>query len=232
MWPFSEMSLAAATLWGTLANWGLLVCLIGGVVSTFVVVKTADVKESHWKKARERVVSHMEELAAESLRAKAELESARAEIAKAQLKAEEIRERMAPRTLNEAAFLSRLKDKPRWAVVEIWYADESDSQSLAIRLSGALGDAGWTVAAPRPLRGPNPVAAAQSPVLPISITYGAQPSGITVVARAISAVEAPNPAAFLQAAIQVAVKGGNPPQLGRDERMKDRTLRIVISPKN
>jgi hypothetical protein len=48
MWPFSEMSLSTASLVGTIANWCLLASLIGGVVATFVIVKTADRKEEHW----------------------------------------------------------------------------------------------------------------------------------------------------------------------------------------
>jgi hypothetical protein len=52
MWPFSEMSLAAASIIGTIANSALLACLLGGVISTFVIVKTTDVKEEHWAHAR------------------------------------------------------------------------------------------------------------------------------------------------------------------------------------
>lgn len=59
MWPFSEMSLATATLVGTLANWGLVVSLVAGVISTVVIVQTADVKEEHWaddrKESSERI---------------------------------------------------------------------------------------------------------------------------------------------------------------------------------
>jgi hypothetical protein len=56
MWPFSEMSLAAASLVGTIANWMLLASLIGGVLSTFVIVKASDVKEEHW--AQDRRISN------------------------------------------------------------------------------------------------------------------------------------------------------------------------------
>jgi hypothetical protein len=52
MWPFSEMSLATASLVGGIANLVLLISLIGGVVSTFVIVKTGDVKEEHWAEDR------------------------------------------------------------------------------------------------------------------------------------------------------------------------------------
>ena len=52
MWPFSEMSLSTASLVGTIANWMLLASLIGGVISTFVIVKTSDVKEENWSEDR------------------------------------------------------------------------------------------------------------------------------------------------------------------------------------
>jgi hypothetical protein len=52
MWPFSEMSLPVASLIGTIANWLLLASLLGGVLSTFVIVKTSDVKEEHWAEDR------------------------------------------------------------------------------------------------------------------------------------------------------------------------------------
>jgi hypothetical protein len=56
MWPFSEMSLSVASLVGTVANWTLLVSLVVGVLSTFVIVKASDVKEEHW--AEDRRVSN------------------------------------------------------------------------------------------------------------------------------------------------------------------------------
>jgi len=46
------MSLAGASLVGSVANWILLASLIGGVISTFMIVKTADVKEAHWDEDR------------------------------------------------------------------------------------------------------------------------------------------------------------------------------------
>jgi hypothetical protein len=46
------MSLPVASLVGTAANWVLLASLIGGVLSTFVIVKSSDVKEEHWAEDR------------------------------------------------------------------------------------------------------------------------------------------------------------------------------------
>jgi hypothetical protein len=62
MWPFSEMSLPVASLVGTIANWLLLASLIGGVLSTFVIVKTSDVKEEHWAEDRRISNEHIARL--------------------------------------------------------------------------------------------------------------------------------------------------------------------------
>jgi hypothetical protein len=62
MWPFSEMSLSAATIVATLANWVLLTSLLGGVLATFVIVKTTDVKEDHWAEDRRKSNEHIAQL--------------------------------------------------------------------------------------------------------------------------------------------------------------------------
>jgi hypothetical protein len=68
MWPFSEMSLSVATLVGSIANWVLLASLVGGVASTFIIVKTTDVKEHYWDLAREEAAKKISELNAETER--------------------------------------------------------------------------------------------------------------------------------------------------------------------
>ena len=40
----------------------LLASLIGGVISTFVIVKTADVKEEHWAEDRQKANEKIAEL--------------------------------------------------------------------------------------------------------------------------------------------------------------------------
>lgn len=52
MWPFADVSLETATLWGEAANITLLICLLGGVLATFVIVRTSNVKEHHWDSLR------------------------------------------------------------------------------------------------------------------------------------------------------------------------------------
>ena len=72
MWPFVGMSLSMATLIGSIANWALLVCLLGGVLATFVIVQTADVKEDHWDDARKHSNERIAELNNETARLQAD----------------------------------------------------------------------------------------------------------------------------------------------------------------
>jgi hypothetical protein len=62
MWPFADVSLETATLWGEAANITLLVCLLGGVLATFVIVRTTNVKEHHWDAARDKSAREIAEL--------------------------------------------------------------------------------------------------------------------------------------------------------------------------
>jgi hypothetical protein len=91
MWPFSEMSLSAATVVGTIANWILLVSLLGGVLSTFIIVKTTDVKEEHWADDRRKSNEHIARLSAEAEFARAGVAAAQEETAKANRATEELR---------------------------------------------------------------------------------------------------------------------------------------------
>ncbi|MCP3399857.1 hypothetical protein [Bradyrhizobium sp. CCGB20] len=62
MWPFAGISLSTATLIGSIANWALLVCLLGGMLATFVIVQTTDVKEEHWAEDRKHSSERIAEL--------------------------------------------------------------------------------------------------------------------------------------------------------------------------
>lgn len=95
MWPFSEMSLASANLINGVANWFLLASLITGAVSTFFIVKTTDVKEEFWEKARHTAEGRIAELNAEAARLSAEATSARSAIAEANAKGAASNERAA-----------------------------------------------------------------------------------------------------------------------------------------
>jgi len=111
MWPFSEMPLSTASLVGTIANWTLLISLLGGVLSTFVIVKTTDVKEEHWAEDRRHSNEKIADLGMRGDQAKAELGIAQVDIAKAnaqiaeahartreaELKLEQLRKELGPR---------------------------------------------------------------------------------------------------------------------------------------
>jgi septal ring factor EnvC (AmiA/AmiB activator) len=123
MWPFLTMSLQSASLWGDIANWTLIACLIGGVLATVGIVQTSNVKESHWEVLRMAAEQHISELENETARAKehtAELQKetaalrkdvaeADAKAATAQLNLEKFK---APRTLTGAQLARILGSTP------------------------------------------------------------------------------------------------------------------------
>lgn len=160
MWPFSEMSLSTASLVGTIANWGLLISLLAGLLSTFVIVKTTDVKEEHWDHARQESGERIAELNKEAARLSAEAEIARGEIARAnqgaaeanartkeaELKLAETREKLGrPRQLDVAPFLAALKDVPPTPVEVTVVGPDPDSHWIASSIWSALEKVGWPI---------------------------------------------------------------------------------------
>ena len=203
----------------------LAIVAVGGVgvaIATYGVIKLQ-------RQEAATAIRQLEEYKAD---AGTKIAGAQERAAAAELKAEQIRQRMAPRRVNEDALLSMLAEKPRWPVVELLYADESDSMWVAVQLSTALAKAGLFNGVPKPLRGPNPNAEMETTALPVTITYGAQPSGVSITAKSAPDPDASHPAAFLRTAVAAAVKGGPPASLGRDATMRDSTLRIVVAPKD
>src|SRR5262249_5193450 len=75
MWPFTDVSLETATLWGETANIVLLICLLGGVLATFVIVRTTNVKEHHWDRLRQEATDAFERLRINSAKENAEARS-------------------------------------------------------------------------------------------------------------------------------------------------------------
>jgi len=91
MWLSLEwLSLESASFWNTIANWGLLIGLIVGVISTFFIVVTGNIKEKHFRLE----IAESNKQAAEANQ-KAESERL------ARLK---IEEKIAPRGLSPAQF--------------------------------------------------------------------------------------------------------------------------------
>jgi hypothetical protein len=152
MWPFSEMSLPTATLIGTIANWALLACLLGGVLSTFVIVKTTDVKEEHWDRDRDASRERIKELTKETTRLSTEGDEARAAIAGANARALEAQAELArfraPRSISAT-------DRPKLVSALSAYAgtnaavyilgDGPEPNGLALSILGMLREAHWEV---------------------------------------------------------------------------------------
>ncbi len=168
------MSLPLATLFGTIANWCLVASLLTGVISTFVIVKTTDVKEAHWDHDRDAAKERISELARESEFAKAELGKANAEIENAKRQAAEL-DKQAAEAKERTASLEkeaaqarleqeRLKQIVSWRTISkaagdkmvallktnptfiklAYVAADPEALGLAIQLSKVLEAAGWT----------------------------------------------------------------------------------------
>jgi hypothetical protein len=224
------MSLASATLWGAVANWGLLVSLVGGVVSTYVVVKTTDVKEHHWeqqkKQAEERIAANETETAravAESNRAIERAAEAQRKTAEAELELLRLR---TPRRLNAEIFATALKSKSRWPIIELWFLDASDCGFFAMDIATQLSHAGWAPPMARVLQGSNSASEFLAYQTPVE-SRGASATGVSIVAKTI---EDDSPQQTLMMALSRAMPGWQV-NGGRDSSMREGTLRIVVAPR-
>lgn len=156
MWPFSEMSLAQASFWGNISNWVLLGCLLGGVLATFVVVQTTNVKEQHWDALRDQAGIEIEQLGYQADIAKADLEKAKTESAlaneraaqataralEAQLALEQLK---APRTLDIERHNRIFERIKHFAGTPFDLALQPDPEAVALTLQmlTILEGAGW-----------------------------------------------------------------------------------------
>lgn len=147
------MSLSAATLLGSIANWVLVVSLIGGVVSTFVIVQTTNIKEEHWDADRLRSNERIAELSAQGEQQRKDTADANARAAEANQKAEserleriKLETRLAPRTLDNdsaAKLRSELTSLKGISVDIVQYPSASaDVAPLALALRQIFDAAG------------------------------------------------------------------------------------------
>ena len=161
MWPFSEMSLPTAVLVGSIANWGLLASLVIGVVSTFFVVKTTDIKEHHWDAARTE---------------------SQLQIARLDNETTKLRKQAAPRNLTkeqQELIASKLSgfSKPNATIRLSPWSTEGDN--FLDGLWSAVGGAGWRVK--RLVTTPLPTITA-----PIGVIVQFRPSGEEEAANALA----------------------------------------------
>lgn len=185
MWPFSEMSLATATLVGTLANWGLLASLLTGVVSTFIIVQTTDVKEEHWAHDRQHSSERIALLSIQSDQLRKDTAEANARQKEAEVKLEQLRERMSQRHVKGDRFLRLLEGKPKGPVEILFVRDDGEAFNLGLEIRDWLKRAFWDVEEPRPIVDRD-LAPRLAPNTPSAMAAGGQPQGVSVFLRAES----------------------------------------------
>ena len=95
----------------------------------------------------------------------------------------ELVRRVGPRHLDRGQFLAALRGQPKAPVEVMYYRDDAECLGLAQEIAQSLEASGWTVVSRRPI----PLTMSD---IPTAMTVGGQPSGVTVVAHAVSAAEA------------------------------------------
>jgi hypothetical protein len=142
MWPFSEMSLSAASLVGTIANWMLLASLIGGVISTFVIVKTADVKEEHWAVERQIADEKIAELQVQGDESRKATAEANARVAEANLALAKLTTPRSLSPVDRSRLVEVLKEFAK-TPFDFFITPDPEPVTLMDQLAELLTDAGW-----------------------------------------------------------------------------------------
>jgi hypothetical protein len=146
-----DMSYEAAQIWGDRANIMLVVSLLVGLIATYMVISTGNVKEEHVKaklaESHERA-AHLEKDAALSKERTTQLEKEvavqreRAAVAERDLL--QIKERIQPRQIGAGA-VAMLRAARSQATIELSAMAGPEGEQLAESIRTALVAAGWTV---------------------------------------------------------------------------------------
>lgn len=108
---------------------------------------------------------------------------ANAEAASAALKLEELRRQTAPRQLNRDAFFKAIDGKPK-ALTRIMYVrDDPECFDVAQQIYRVMKEAKWDAISPVPIPSNDPNL---RPDIPIAMSVGGQPSGVSVIAHSAS----------------------------------------------
>lgn len=132
MWSFSDMSLSAASKIGDIANIALLISLVAGVIATFVIVKTSDVKEHHWDALRDQARISIADANARALEAGQKAEEEKLERVKIE---QEMLKQLRPRGFTKEqfdAFVSTIKGKIKELTVYTLTDDEASRFGFTI----------------------------------------------------------------------------------------------------
>ena len=153
--------------------------------------------------------------------------------AQAELQLEQLRLQMAPRRINEPAFLKELKGKPKPKEVEVLYLrDDAECFHLASAFMILLHNSHWPVGRVRVI--PSDQRYPDSTFeMPSTIALAAQPVGVTVVTSGRSVPEVmdekiPTPFGTLYKAVFAGLGRVNG---GADASLSEGKLRIVVAPK-
>jgi hypothetical protein len=139
MWPFSEMPLSLAIWLYDLANFVLICSLVAGVIATFVIVKSGNVKEHHWDILRKEADERIAEANARAAEANRIAEGER--LARIKLEKE-----MAWRSLDSEQVAKLVSELNRFAGQPfeiITYPNDPEALSFSRELTDALAKAGW-----------------------------------------------------------------------------------------
>lgn len=119
--------------------------------------------------------------------ARKEAAVAREITARTELELERLKRQVGPRQLNREAFLKALEGQPKTPVEILYLRDDADSLEFAQEIDNLLKRAGWTVTAREPI--PTPPAARAGQEIPVAMSVGGQPSGVTVITHFVSEEE-------------------------------------------
>src|SRR5262245_42812693 len=91
MWPFEGLSLASASALANVASFALIACVLGGLVSGFVLVQTTGVKERHLSGVPNELRQKLSNLESELEKTKAAAADANGRAAEAQTQLEQLK---------------------------------------------------------------------------------------------------------------------------------------------
>ena len=166
------------------------------------------------------------------------LADAKTKQAEAETQLERLKKQVGPRRINREVFLKALGGQPKAPVQILYLRDDPDSLEFAQEIANLLARAKWDVIAREPI--PTPSAVLSSDI-PITMSVGGQPSGVTVVTHSVSEEEAEasenrmagkdwakTPWTVLCNAFEQAMGEG---KAASHSTVPEGTLRVVIGPK-
>ena len=165
--------------------------------------------------------------------------NARRDAARAETELERIKKATGKRQLNRDAFVNALEGQPKAPVQILYSRDDAESLEFAQEIEDMLVRAKWNVTR-EPIPAPKPAKSAAEDI-PIPMTVGGQPSGVTVVTDSVSEEESKaggnriegkawvkTPWTVLCNAFELSMGSG---QAASNKSVPKGTLRVVVAPK-